>query len=194
MRKLLTTGLADTGCPCLVPVQSDRNGKTPLRGGSVRRVLQIGCQVAALCRFELFLFPSGRALLVSPKNAPRSRSPAPRLVRRWRRSLPRPHRPRVAVTVVRTAAMESSASAFTRSPRRRTAVAWEGRPAVFFSTRTEGGRYVYSRGMFLTFPRRFGRQDDRVGQYGDGGQRMNVQYEVPHSRRRDEHHVGPHEG
>jgi hypothetical protein len=110
----------------------DRMGKAPFWGSSVRRVLQNGCQVAALCRFEsdkLSGLPIRRAQPVSPRSAPRPRSPAPapRRIRRWRRPLPRPHRPRIAVAVVRIAAAESSASAFTRPPRRGTAVAWKGR-------------------------------------------------------------------
>jgi len=85
----------------------------------VRSVLQNGCQVAALCGFELFLPPFGRATEISEKRSPSSfHVPSPTPPPALAALPPRPHLPRIAVDAVRIAATESPDSAFTRPPPR----------------------------------------------------------------------------
>ena len=86
----------------------------------MRPVLQNGCQVAALCRFELFLpsisvFDYFRAH--TPAEFSTSPFPRPSSHPRWRRSLPRPHHPCIAVAVDASTATTPALALAALSPR-----------------------------------------------------------------------------
>jgi len=86
----------------------------------VRRVLQNGCQVAALCSFQLISTSYwSSAIGISEKHCPSSfHVPSPTPPPALAALPPRPHLPLITVAAVRIAATESADSAFTRPPPR----------------------------------------------------------------------------